>query len=420
MRETAAAHRTRIGRWIAACAALAGALFAAGAAPALAASTACTFNATQDPSARPDDALNALFERYGDDNRSFDDWTGGDTTNSVRLPDGRVTWIFSDTFLGRVTAEKGRTDPAFIHNSFVLQRRDELIRTLHTGRYPKAGAVIPTGDGREVNGDPPVGTNWYWLGDGSVEGDKLRVFALKFQKYGPGGWDFRWISSAIATFSLPGMRLQNVTPTFSSNNVQYGSGILEDGEYTYVYGTEDLGNEKHMHVARTRAGDLLGTWQFWTGTEWSDKPTDSRRMMRGVANEYSVTRIGEAYVLITQDTNVPFNREIYAYVSCSPGGPWVSPTKLYTAPDYPFSNAIVYNAHAHPQFTKDGELLVTYNVNSLKFDDLMRDVRIYRPRFIRVKLPELLCVDAGEAEARTCGTPEDGPGAYPEPKRRDR
>jgi hypothetical protein len=45
---------------------------------------------------------------------------------------------------------------------------------------------------------------------------------------------------------------------------------------------------------------------------------------------------------------------------------------------------------AYPEFTENGGLLVTYNVKSLVFQELMNDVHIYRPRFIRVKLPPIL------------------------------
>ena len=122
----------------------------------------------------------------------------------------------------------------------------------------------------------------------------------------------------------------------------------------------------------------------------ASKKSQSLRLLHGVANEYSVTRVGAAYVLITNDTNVAFSRDIYAYVSCSPTGPWVGPTKLFTEPDYPFTNVITYNAHAHPELTANGELLISYNVNSLVFQDLMNDVHVYRPRFIRLQLPPIL------------------------------
>ncbi|MFF1725411.1 hypothetical protein ACFVXS_40975, partial [Streptomyces sviceus] len=49
-----------------------------------------------------DDRLTGEFARYGDDGARSDDWTGGDGTHSVRLPDGRLLWLFSDTYLGQV------------------------------------------------------------------------------------------------------------------------------------------------------------------------------------------------------------------------------------------------------------------------------------------------------------------------------
>src|SRR5436190_5374079 len=56
--------------------------------------------------ALPDATFQALFESYGNDNTLLDDWTGADGTLSVRLPDGRVIWDFSDTFLGLVNSDK--------------------------------------------------------------------------------------------------------------------------------------------------------------------------------------------------------------------------------------------------------------------------------------------------------------------------
>jgi Domain of unknown function (DUF4185) len=384
--------RGGLGRWMAV-GAVAAALTAATAPPALAAST-CAFDPAHAPTAAPDEAFDSLFRAYGDSNRSLDDWTGADTTNSVRLPDGRDAWIFSDTFLGRVNPDFSRSDPTFMHNSLVLQdARGQLPQTLHDGHYPHARSLVQTNDGREVEGDPPVGSDWYWLGDGTVEGDKLRVFALQFEKFGPAGFDFRWTGTAIATFSLPNLHLESVSPAPGTNGVEYGSSILEDGDYTYIYGTEDGGADKWMHVARVPRGHLVRPWEYFTGTGWSSDARQSARLLHGVGNEYSVTRVGDAYVLTTMDTNVAFSRDIDAYVSCSPTGPWGAPIKLYSAPDYAFENpnAFVYNAHAHPELTDDqGRLLISYNVNSFSFQDLMDDVHLYRARFVRVTLPPIV------------------------------
>ncbi|CAM5358584.1 hypothetical protein SVIOM74S_05247 [Streptomyces violarus] len=86
-----------------------------------------------------DDGLTAEFARYGDDTTRTDDWTGGDGTHSVRLPDGRVLWLFSDTYLGRVYgppnpageshAWRDTTAP-LVRNSAVLMRDGRLETTL--------------------------------------------------------------------------------------------------------------------------------------------------------------------------------------------------------------------------------------------------------------------------------------------------
>jgi hypothetical protein len=102
-----------------------------------------------------------------------------------------------------------------------------------------------------------------------------------------------------------------------------------------------------MHVARAPRGRLLGEWEYSTGAGWSRDPAQSVRVLPGVANEYSVTRSGDAYVLITMDTTVPLSNEIKAYVVSSPTGPWSASVHVYSAPEAG-GNVFVYNAHAHP------------------------------------------------------------------------
>ena len=45
-----------------------------------------------------------------------------------------------------------------------------------------------------------------------------------------------------------------------------------------------------------------------------------------------------------------------------------------------------YNAKAHPNLSKPGEILISYNVNSFDFlDDIVKHPYHLRPRFISVK-----------------------------------
>jgi hypothetical protein len=165
---------------------------------------------------------------------------------------------------------------------------------------------------------------------------------------------------------------------------------------TYVYGVEDLGAHKYMHIARVR-GSLTGRWEYYAGNgTWSDHETDSVRVLDGVSNEYSVHRLRNGlYMLTTMDTSVAFSNEMVAYFACSPTGPFVARTTLYTTPEtglfgsYGDPDIYTYNAHAHPELSDPTNVVISYNVNS--FDatiggDHYKDVSIYRPRFVDVRL----------------------------------
>lgn len=323
----------------------------------------------------PDQRFNRAWADYGNDNSLSDDWTGADSSYSVALPDGRVVWLFSDTYLGKVGPEGGRPlSSPLINNSFVIERGRRLARTLHGGTAERPTALAV-----------PTDASWYWTGDATVEGDSLRQFLPKFTRTGPGAWDWYWSGTDIGTYSLPGLELVRTTPAPSSNGVMYGSAVLEEDDFTYIYGSEDLQLVKYLHVARAPAGDLLGPWEFFDGSGWSSNPAASVRLMAGVDNGIGVVQAGQGYVLFTFDTKVIFGNEIVAYASCSPAGPWTNRTHVYSTPEQG-PDLFSYGATVHPEFTRAGSLLLSYNVNTFEPLGNYRDVTVYRPRFLRVSL----------------------------------
>ncbi len=52
----------------------------------------------------------SVFTRYGNG------WTGGDVAVSYKLPDGRVMWLWGDSFLDTVYQDRHRPVVGFIHN----------------------------------------------------------------------------------------------------------------------------------------------------------------------------------------------------------------------------------------------------------------------------------------------------------------
>lgn len=355
-------------------------LSAGGAGLAQGSDEACRVAETLPPpeSAQPAAEMNALFDVRGPG------WTGADSTYSVPLPDGRTVWLFSDTFLGVVDDRGGRDRFSPLVNNTLVVQDGEQLTTLHGGdpTLPASFFPSPTG-GRD---------DWYWVYDGTVEstsdGEKLRVFLLHFSRSGAGQFGFQWEGNALATLSLPDLTLESIVPVTDEGGVSWGAAVLETSEHTYVYGTEDLGNDKYMHLARAARNGLTGRWEFWDGSGWNDDPATSARLLRGIANEYSVTAHAGGYVLVTMDTRTSFSPELVAYTACHPQGPWEIRTLLFRTPESGQGDLITYNAHAHPQLADERGWVVSYNVNSRTFGDLFLDATIYRPRFIRVPFEE--------------------------------
>jgi hypothetical protein len=323
--------------------------------------------------AAPDRFYNDLFTRRDGG------WTGGDGTRSVVLPDGRILWLFGDTFLGTVRSDRSRPCSApMVRNTFVVQSGDTLV-TLHGGTAASPQAFVTS---QEKD-------SWYWPTDGLVEGNRLVVFLPRFTATGPGMWDWRWRGTDIGTFSLPELRLEKITAAVAVNRVIYGAALLKDADATYIYGVEDLQSAKHVHIAKAGSGRLDDAWEYWNGERWTVDPLASKRLFSGAALQFSVFKTGDRYVLITSDNRNPFDSAIVAYVSPSPTGPWSLRSLLYRPPEAK-GDIVAYNALAHPRLSPRDRLLLSYNLNHIRdAEAVYRDADVYRPRFVLVDIEAL-------------------------------
>ncbi|KOT56541.1 MULTISPECIES: DUF4185 domain-containing protein [Streptomyces] len=363
------------------------------------------------------------FTRYGNDNTRVDDWTAGDGTHSVRLPDGRTLWIFSDTFTDRVqpppnpfgqphhwrSSDTGRT-PALIHNSLVvMDRSGHLERTL-------------TGAGGSGPFFPDLPDGWRWPVQAHVEprtpGSPEQVVRVLLWNRAPG--QNPWIfgiprATEVATLSLPDLRLEGITPVVDQTSVPdparrvlYGTASVQDGAWTYVYGGDDGPSRptSNAYLARVPTGRLgqAGAWQYWDGRDWQPHagraaPVIRAAKGRGVGSSFTVVRDGTTWVLLSMDTpGEPGNAlsSITTYWSCSAQGPWHGPSGRITPPrpaDPTGQHRVAaYNPQVHPEFSTPGQLLLSYDINWLgppgtpSDAQVNGDVGLYRPRFLRLRL----------------------------------
>jgi hypothetical protein len=378
--------RSRHAGAIVACAALSLGIAAASAIPASASpragAAAAGSAAPVVASVTPDTQLDQAWREYGDSGGQGS-WAGADGTYSVPVTGGHDAWLYNDTFLGPVNANESLPSTAgFIHNSAVLTNlRATRVGPFITGgsRQDPQSLVGPTNSPPTPNGTAPY---WYWNTDGVVDQGHLYVFEAKIGPTdSPPPFDFAQTGMAIAKFSLPGMRLESVTPTYGGADVSWGVQLLREGPWIYIYGVESGSSGKEVHLARARTGHLLGPWEFATGSGWSSDPTASAPLLGNVGSSYGVTKVGDQYVLATTDSYL--DPQIYLYTAPGPAGPFTGGTEIYTPPEAS-GDIYTYNVAAHPELTGPGKLVLSYNVNSFDLSDLYANINNNRARFITV------------------------------------
>ncbi|MGW8380228.1 DUF4185 domain-containing protein [Streptomyces sp. ODS28] len=380
---------------------------------------------------RQDPAMTEEFARYGDDNGRLDDWTGGDGTRSVRLPDGRTLWMSADTFLDQVHGGRTRNgNPVWVRNAgLVMSPQGRIERTLLGSAGGRPSALFPgsaTADGREI---------WHWPVQAVVEprapgsSEKVVRVLLWQREAGSGPWVFGVPrATEVATLSLPDLRVESVRTVHSATDqpklehrVLYGTSAVTHDGWTYVYGADEgsvRGQASRAHLARVPEGRLSepGAWRFWAGRHhggWQRDPDRSRPILvggtsqRGATGTYSVVRDAGtgSWLLLTMDAGGPHGQgmsDVASYWSCGPTGPWHGPSRV-AKPPLPKggqqAGAVPYNPQGHGEFgtgavgatgaggSGGDSLLMSYDVNVL--DDtsaIHRDVSLYRPRFLRLRL----------------------------------
>jgi len=333
---------------------------------------------------KPLGCLDAALTDYGDSGAG---WTGGDSTWSSPLPDGRELFAFSDSFLGPISPPGRPPDAAFVHNSLVVRDGAGRWSTVVGGTADRPAALVAPAD--------PA--HWFWLGAATYLDGVLQVPLTEWRPTGPGPLDFAFVGSALARFDPRDLRVpSSVTPLPRSRGIAWGQWVQPAGGFSYVYGVEYDGDRKYLHVARVAGGDLRQQFWYWTGRGWSASEADSSRVTDGISGEFSVhpVRAG-AYLLITMGGGAAFSDRIVGRLAPSPVGPFGPATTLYVTPEsgragsYHDPDVYTYNAHAHPEYSTPSTLVVSYNVNSIDAapgGDVYRRVSLYRPRFVVVKL----------------------------------
>ncbi|MEO6148935.1 MAG: DUF4185 domain-containing protein, partial [Mucilaginibacter sp.] len=249
--------------------------------------------------------------------------------------------------------------------------------------------------------------DFYWLGDGFVnkELNTTYIFGYRVNMTGKGVFDFAVTGDALIALSQGSKppfkdQRQMDTPFFipaegAAHVGYFGAGILAnttsakapnpDG-YVYVYGIK--GREKQVLAARVLPQDFekFDTWRFWDGKGWNADMKTAAPIADHASDELSVTPLTDGrYIMVFQMDGI--GSTIGLRVGRSPAGPFGPIIKVWDCKPVLLEKGFYpYNAKAHPALSKQGELLISFNVNSFDWNtDIQKHPNLYHPRFIRLK-----------------------------------
>ncbi len=315
--------------------------------------------------------------------------------------------IFSDTMLGEIKGNELQPGYRMIHNSVaMLNNRQPIEDNIEFfWKRSKKGNPLSIFIPKTKNSKPG---EYYWLGDGFVNKDlnnATYIFAYRVKTIATGSMGFSEVGNVLIKLpagSSPPFadQRQMDTPLFFSGKTESETGAFgaavyvnttnagannPDG-YVYVYGVK--GKNKEVVVARVKSKlfEKFNEWRFWDGLQWDKDMSKVAAIADRASNELSISQLPDGrYVMVFQVDEI--SEIIGMRIGTTPFGPFGPIIKIWDCKDaIQKKEFIVYNAKAHPALSNSGELIISYNVNSLDFwNDVKSYPNLYRPRFIRVK-----------------------------------
>lgn len=312
-------------------------------------------------------------------------WLGADDAYSVDLGQGRVLWLFGDTFISS-PKDSERSGAAVIRNSLAIQKG-----------YNPAEASLEFFWKDNPDGPAPffpdLGRSWHWPGGGVRLDEALIIFLMKIKPTeGPLGFAADGFSAVRITDPDRAPQEWSFTllqaPPNNFNVIVGSASVFYDQGFVYAYGAaEDA--DHGAYLVRWPAGGFkrgdLSDPRWWTGRDWVRQKNLTAKpppLFTNGQNEFSVhysPRLGGYLQIQTFGfgaAELGFRRADAAT------GPWSEPVMFHQPLPPGDPRLIVYAGKAHPELT-GADLVLTYVVNSTDWDYLLENNDIYYPKFLK-------------------------------------
>ena len=316
-------------------------------------------------------------------------WVGGDGASSVVLGDGRILWLFGDSWIDP-TGTRTRQGAQIIRNSVAIQ----------TGTNPATASLQfywrRAADGSPAPIIPDEGDEGQWFGNGVRVGDRLVLFLNRVRNttaepgFESAGWAAWLVENPDADPSE--WRVVRLTTPANPLGVVVGFGaVLRQGEYVVAFGSQDPVKSHPIYAVRWPAQQVgqgnLANPEWWAGDRlgWvpDTSPATRQRIFEDGQSELTIHRDPATERFLAFQTQGYGPADVMIRAAPTLTGPWTQPKMIYRPSDYYRPNVMIYSAKAHPELT-GADLVLTYSTNTFEFAEHFTDAQIYYPRFVRL------------------------------------
>jgi len=330
------------------------------------------------------------YSVYEMDNSIFkqdNHWRGADGAASIDLGDGRILWLFSDTFID-IEGRGKRENSTMIRNSIAIQKGSDIEDAEITFYYrmdsknPDDFFNIP-------------GKTWLWTGHGAVIDSVLVIFLFE-EKSSKKGLGFQAVGWHIAIIDNPEDDPLDWNIVYHEGPGRFkvlagSSAVIIDGQNILAYAVGNYNNEQDVYLLKYSTemllkGELYNPYWFVNGT-WVNG------LQKLPANAVLFTGQTEFSVHYQRDINKYVQIQTVGFGQCAlgfriadkPQGPWSEQVSFYL-PEFSDPEEFSYSANAHLELDSNG-LIITYNINNFNFEKLIKNEEIYFPKVIHVDFP---------------------------------
>ena len=318
-------------------------------------------------------------------------WLGGDGAYSVDLGNGRILWLFGDSFIC-LNDSKLRSESWMVRNSVAIQ-----------DGYDPSSASIRFYWSEEKEFPESFFSSpdsiWYWPGHGICLHEKLLIFLMKLRPSDKGlffeiaGWTAIKIDNPDEEPDQWDVKFLD-TPQNEFNVIVGSASILHMND-TITALSIDWSKGHNAYLVRWPVADVLqGNLmkpQWWTGetSGWVVQdalPGKPHPIFSNAQVECTIhyEPVHKRYIQIQAEDFGATN--IALRWADRLEGPWTPLKKFYRPEESDRSDVIMYACKAHPQL-HGADLIVTYVTNSAKgIQWLIGDTSLYYPRFVKVQL----------------------------------